>query len=380
MRCDPLEIASGWPHGLLPAMPRPREEGRTPRQALDDAIRPALTDGPCYVTFSGGRDSSAVLAAATALARREGLALPVPVTRVYPDLPDTQESEWQRLVIDHLGLREWVRIELRHGETDLLGDIARDALRTRGLLFPAPLQAHGVIFQRLGSGWILTGEGGDATLGARRGVAIALLRRRHVNATTIRYAIDASLPRPLQRAVTASLLRRKSHQVRWLKPAALRRHARLAASDIAAEPLTYPAGTWFITRLRSFAMIRHNQAAAAAEYGLRTVDPLLDHGFLAALARASGTFGFPSRTATMRALFADVLPAEVISRSTKAAFNEAHTGAQTKEFARTWDGSGVDHDLVDAERLRQVWLSDEPTMITGLLLHSAWLATVGADA
>ena len=77
-------------------MPPATDAARTPREALDDAIRPALVDGPCYVTFSGGRDSSAVLAAATALARREGHALPVPVTRVYPDLPDTDESDWQR--------------------------------------------------------------------------------------------------------------------------------------------------------------------------------------------------------------------------------------------------------------------------------------------
>jgi asparagine synthase (glutamine-hydrolysing) len=33
--------------------------------------------------------------------------------------------------------------------------------------------------------------------------------------------------------------------------------------------------------------------------------------------------------------------------------------------------------MVDVERLRTVWLSDEPTMATGVLLHSAWLATVG---
>ena len=107
---------------------RDLDRSGTPREALDDAIRSALVHGPCYVTFSGGRDSSAVLAAATALARREGHALPVPVTRIYPDLPDTDESDWQRAVIDHLGLTEWVRLELRDGESELLGPAARDAL------------------------------------------------------------------------------------------------------------------------------------------------------------------------------------------------------------------------------------------------------------
>jgi asparagine synthase (glutamine-hydrolysing) len=79
----------------------------------------------------------------------------------------------------------------------------------------------------------------------------------------------------------------------------------------------------------------------------------------------------------MHALFSDVLPRAVLGRTTKASFNHAHAGEATREFARTWDGTGVDEDLVDPEQLRSVWLSDEPTMATGVLLHSAWLAGAG---
>ena len=167
LRPAPLEVATGWVYGSMPATPPP-ETSAAPRAALDDVVRPSLVNGPCYVTFSGGRDSSAVLAAATALARREGHPLPVPVTRVYPDLPDTDESEWQRAVVDHLGLTEWVRLELRDGESDLLGRAARDALGSRGALWPPALQTHGVMFEQLRGGSLLTGEGGDAVLGARR--------------------------------------------------------------------------------------------------------------------------------------------------------------------------------------------------------------------
>jgi asparagine synthase (glutamine-hydrolysing) len=166
----------------------------------------------------------------------------------------------------------------------------------------------------------------------------------------------------------------KSVQSRWLRREALENHARRVAADEAAEPLRYDAGTWFITRRRSFATISHNHAAVAAEYELKARDPLLDSGFLAALARAGGALGYSSRTATMTALFSDVLPPVILTRSTKAWFNEAHTGPATRDFARSWDGSGVDHGLVDADRLRSVWLSDEPTMAAGMLLHSAWLA------
>ena len=374
LRPSPLEVATGWTYGSDPATPRPDTNG-TPRDALDDVIRSSLIDGPCYVSFSGGRDSSAVLAAATALARREGHALPVPVTRVYPDLPDTDESAWQRSVVDHLGLTDWVRLELRNGESDLLGDAARNALESRGVLWPPALQAHGVMFEHLREGSLLTGEGGDAVLGGRRITPMTALVRRPDKAL-VRYSVFATLPRRARQRIAHRILK-SSVQRRWLRPAAFERHVRLAAADACAEPLRYDSATWSITRRRSFATISHNHAAAAAEYRIRAMDPLLDHHFVAALARAGGPIGYRGRTATMLALFSDVLPQAVLRRTSKASFNRAHAGAATREFARTWDGSGIDEHLVDVERLRDVWLSDEPTMATGVLLHSAWLATVG---
>ncbi|MFC7494563.1 MULTISPECIES: asparagine synthase-related protein [unclassified Nocardioides] len=375
-RCTPLETATGWVYGRTTPPPLPGTR-RTPREALDDAIRPALLAGPCYVTFSGGRDSSAVLAAATALARREGHPLPIPVTRCYPDIPATDESRWQRMVIDHLGLSEWVRFELRKDESDLLGDTARAGLRTRGLLWPAPLQAHGFVFEQLHGGSLLTGEGGDAVFGARRITPLTVMRRRgKPSRALVGGAITSSLPRPLRRR-RAERRARTSAQSRWLTPAALERHARLVANDAAQEPLRYDEATWAIRWWRSFTTIRHNHTLAAAEFGITAHDPLIDAGFLAALARAGGVGGFLGRTSVMRALFSDVLPPEVVARQTKAAFNLVNRGEATTEFARSWDGSGVDHDLVDAERLREVWLSDRPTMATGLLLQQAWMASEG---
>jgi asparagine synthetase B (glutamine-hydrolysing) len=379
LRCDPLEVAAGWVYGRRPPTPLP-ESSYTPRQALDVAIRPALAAGPCFVTFSGGRDSSAVLAAATDLARREGFALPVPVTRVYPDLPSTDESTWQRAIVDHLGLTEWIRLELRHGESDLLGDAARAGLRARGLVWPPALHGHDVMFHHLRGGSLLTGEGGDVVLGARRGTPFTLLRNgRRPTQALLGHAAQALLPRVIRRKWVASMVA-MSVQSRWLRPEALKSHARRIAADEAAEPLRYDAGTWSITERRSFATISHNHSAVAAEYEIKARDPLLDAGFIAALARTGGAWGYNGRTATMRALFSDVLPPEILARSTKAWFNEAHTGPATRDFARSWDGSGVDHELVDADKLRSVWLSDEPTMAGGMLLHGAWLATEGLSS
>ena len=81
----------------------------SPREALERAILPALLRPPCLVSFSGGRDSAAVLAVATALARREGLPAPIPATNVFPAADDSDETAWQELIVRHLGLSEWVR-------------------------------------------------------------------------------------------------------------------------------------------------------------------------------------------------------------------------------------------------------------------------------
>lgn len=378
VRSTPFEVATGWIHGLLPATPLPLT-AQSPREALDDAIRPALINAPCHVTFSGGRDSSAVLAAATALARREGHLLPIPVTRVYPGIPDTDESKWQRMVMEHLDLREWIRFEFTRDDTDLLGEAAQKALHRRGVVWPPAIQTHGAMFHHLSGGSVMTGEGGDAVLGMRRGTALTLLRRgRSPSRPLLQSAATALMPRRVRQPIHDHSMRRVVDN-RWLQPSIFARHLRLTAADESHEPLRYDEGTWFITRRRFFAAATHNYSVAASDFGLQASDPLLDPGFLAALAHSGGGWGYNGRTATMRALFGDVLPEPVLSRSTKARFNSALTGGATMDFAASWDGSGVDPALVDVDKLRAMWLSDEPTMGAGLLLHSAWLATRGAS-
>lgn len=374
IRSTPLEVAAGWVYGSLPEVQWPTGTA-TPREALDDALRPALESPPCYVLFSGGRDSSAVLAAATALAQREGHAPPVPVTRVHPLVAETREDEWQQLVIGHLGLTEWVRLEYRHGETDLLGEPARSSLQRHGVLWPPALHTMAGTFSSLSPGSLLTGEGGDAVLGPHRVTPLTALRRgRRPSAPLLSLAAQSIAPGPVRR-----LLRRRamvrSGERSWLTKDALHEHRRLGAADESAEPLAFDAALAHLAGRRFLRVVTHNQAVAAAEHGLRSSEPLLDAGFLSALARAGGRWGFTGRTAAMRALFSDVLPDAVLARATKASFNQAYIGEQTRAFARDWDGTGVDPDLVDVAHLRDSWLSEEPTMATGQLLHEAWLAS-----
>ena len=134
---DPLEIHSGVVVGPRrgPGAAEPPDVREHPRAMLEALLLEALSQPPCTVLFSGGRDSSVMLAAAVHVARRHGLPEPVPLT-MRSDQPATWESEWQELTIRHLGLQEWQRLEVST-ELDTLGELATDTLRRFGVYWPS---------------------------------------------------------------------------------------------------------------------------------------------------------------------------------------------------------------------------------------------------
>lgn len=365
-------------HGRIPAPADAELASVDPLVALESAVLPAVAQSPCFVAFSGGRDSSAILAVATDLARRHGLPDPVPVTEFYPGAPESDESEWQELVMSHLKLRDCVRIEFPEGN-DLLGPEAQTSLVERGMIWPPALHIKPAVLKEIGqTGSLLTGEGGDEVLGRRRGAQVSRVWRR---------GLRRLRPRDLWAAGTAMAperLRRWRERVRrdeedlqpWLLPETRARHHRLIAADLASEPLS-TAGSleWLLTR-RVAAMAAHNYATMAAEFGLTMHEPLLEPGFVRALANTAGRWGFVSRTEAMRALFGDLLPDAILARRTKAYFNRAFMGEATRSFAQSWDGSGVDPELIDLEILRSEWLSDFPSAISTPLLQAAWLGSI----
>lgn len=316
---------------------------------------------------------------ATHVARREGLPEPIPVTERFPGLPEADEHQWQELVIEHLHLKDWLQID-RSTDVDLLGAAARSSLLERGELWPPTLHAKAKLLEGLGRGTLLTGEGGDEVFGPRRITPLLYMslrangpRRRDVWLSTGR----ALAPRVLRNA-EARAASRKGSTREWLRSDIRSRHARLAAADIASEPLRWDQSVLWLAGGRAAVEGRHNYQVLGQEFSLDVIDPLLDTAFLGALAGFGGRFGLRSRTAWMNCLFADVLPAAVLSRSSKARFNTAYFGPQSREFARSWDRGGVDSELVDTDRLRQEWLADRPAAMSASLLHAAWLMAQNA--
>src|ERR1700722_8932893 len=105
-----LDVAHGLPLGFDLATKPLKITRRTvgdPAKALEEALVPALERRPCLVSFSGGRDSSGLLALAAKVSRERGLALPVPATLIFPGDSAADESEWQAMVLAELKLPDW---------------------------------------------------------------------------------------------------------------------------------------------------------------------------------------------------------------------------------------------------------------------------------
>jgi asparagine synthetase B (glutamine-hydrolysing) len=371
-RLSRLEVACGLVFGEESAAPPLPPPAAPPRKALEDAVREALARPPCLVSFSGGRDSAAVLAVATHVARREGLEAPIPATNCFPDVAATDEEEWQERVVRHLGLGDWERISFTD-ELDCLGPVAREVLTRHGLQWPFNAYFHLPLLRRAVGGSLLTGVGGDEAFSPSQWVRTLLLlagatRPQPRDLLRVGFALS---PRP----VRASVLRRRIPKdvFPWLRDGARRSVERAAAAEAAGEPLRWRARLEWMRRLRHMEISVDSLDALAAGEGVAAHHPLSDLRFWAALASLPRKSRFHSRTDAMRMFFGDLLPDAVLARSTKATFDEAFWNRHSRAFAASWQGQGVDAELVDVEALRREWTSAAPSPRSYLLVQAAWL-------
>jgi asparagine synthase (glutamine-hydrolysing) len=362
-------------HGGAAGIRGADDAGLTPLAALEAAIVPALARPPCLVSFSGGRDSSGVLAAATLAARREGLDPPVPVTLRLRDAPLAEESDWQELVVGHLGLHDWERRELGD-EMERLGPFSVSVLRRHGVLYPPNTFLQIPMLEAARGGSLVSGFGGDELFAQWRwrNHADVLARRRRpaaLDGLRLAYAASPGALRNWRERRTPRLA-----ELVWLRPEAARQASRLEADARARQPRSWSRWVDWFARRRSVCSARWSLSLLAADAGTTLIHPLLEDGFLAALARGGGRLGFGDRTTGMRALFGDMLPEAVLTRETKARYSEVLWGRGTRDFAARWSGRSAD-GLVEPEVLRGEWLGPAPHDDSAMALHQAWLSEEG---
>ena len=372
-----LEVALGLAVGLdktVVPLRSVRGKAQKPVEALEAVLLRALERPPCLVSFSGGRDSSGLLAVAARVARDRGLDLPVPATLVFPGDEAAAEDEWQVAVLRELQLPDWQRFEISPGELDAVGPYATKALVRHGLLWPPNTHFHFPIIEKASGGTVVTGFGGDeiarASASARAERLLARQQRESFMSTiaAVGFAFAPTWVRELV------FERRSLVEVPWLTPVGRRAAREQDAHDDASVPFGFDRKLCdWVCRSRYFAVCQGSLSALAAGCDVELVSPFVAREVLVALAARGGIPGFGEREDFVRALFGGVLPPATITRRSKATFNGGLWTATALEFAREWSGEGVDHSLVDADSLRAHWLGGQPSAASATLLQEAWL-------
>lgn len=372
-----LDIASGYVLGEEPAAPPLPQTGPDlkVREAMAASVRAALERPPCLVSFSGGRDSSAILALAASVAREEGLPLPVAFTQRYPEAAETEESDWQQRVLEHLGLHEWVRQEFTD-ELDCVGPIATAALRRHGSFWPPNSHCLVPALEAAGAGSLVTGVGGDHLLipGRHARLAAVLARRERPGVRDLARLLFAVAPAPVR---AARRLREEGEEppCPWLRPGGNTAVLGGLAREAAGEPVRRSEWAAWIWRLRAIQVGLTGMEALAADRGTQLVHPFLDPFVVVAFGHWARRRAPRDRTDAMNALFADLLPVDVRERRTKAGFDEPFWNRHARELALTLTPEEVDSELVDGARAVELWTADDvvaPFRATALF-QSIWL-------
>ena len=119
--------------------------------ALEAALLPALSRSPCVVRSPAATRRSA----RDRHGRGQAGGPPVPgrASFHFPESPAAEETEWQELVVGHLGLDTWVRREITD-ELDFVGPLAQRAMLRHGLLWPANMHfVAAVAREATGGAW-----------------------------------------------------------------------------------------------------------------------------------------------------------------------------------------------------------------------------------
>jgi asparagine synthase (glutamine-hydrolysing) len=367
----PLDVASGLLFGVE-ERPRVPDRVPTPREALERTVLEALRRPPCIVTFSGGLDSSVVLAVASSVAHREGLELPIAATLRFPGRREADESSWQERVLDDVRVADWQRLELG-AELGVVGPVATAVLREHGLLWPFNAYVHVPLFDLARGGSVLTGFGGDELFLPSRWDRLAVLRSR-------RERPRAADVKRLALAVTPSRLRARvlchregGPRLDWLRPEAQAALTAAWASTEASAPIGRRARGMWRLGLRSIRTAARSLGALAASRDVTLVNPLTSTDVVAAFA-GDRSHADATRGDRLRGAVGELLPSALFDRRSKAGFNAALWGDEAAALAGDWSGEGVDLSLVDPDAVRAQWRREVVDGRTFTMLQAAWLS------
>jgi asparagine synthase (glutamine-hydrolysing) len=282
----------------------------------------------------------------------------VAATLRFPDIPASDESEWQERVIAAVPVSDWQRIDAG-AKLGVIGEVARPALLEHGLLWPFNAYVHLPIYELARGGAALTGVGGDELFASSRWDRL-----------TARRVALALAPARVREVV---LRRRFSLQLPWLSPWARAALAEAWARDAASEPRQRPARSVWRLRARSLRTTMRSLERLAMSCDTEPFHPFADEGVVRAFAAHAGPQD-ATRGDRLRGVAGSLLPPVVFDRRTKASFNAAFWTPETRAFAAEWNGEGVDAAMIDVAAVKSEWTADVPDGRTFTMLQAAWLS------
>ncbi len=365
-----VELALGMPLGVAADELSIPSCQRSPRQELERLIESyCRADRQIFVCFSGGRDSSAVLALAVQVARRRDMSPPIPVTLRFPGHPEADESAWQEMVVRHLGLDEWLVIE--RPDVDLLDPEITRLITSWGLFYPSQIGSYLPIVAAAAGGVLLTGEGGDESFGGWQFRAALHPMAWGPRSTAKSVAVAALRRGP---AATKQWYRQRTRPLPWLTPAGRTASVAVLGRRDEVEPISWRGYLGWAFARRSWNFARHTLDGVGAMSDCRIVHPLAEPTLLGSLIHTWSWRGPADRSDVMEAVVGDLLPTAVVERDDKAILASVFIGDRSRAFIEQWDGSGVDPEWVDPDALRAVWARRYPYVGSFNLLHQAWSA------
>lgn len=372
-----LDLSVGWLFGNEPR-PEPPEldPGSDPRQELEKVLLEHLRRGPVGVTFSGGRNTGAILAVAQQVARRHGLPEPVPLSLRFGVPTTSKDEEAQAAAVDALGLtRTWERIDLKD-RAELLGPHARAGLERHGLLFPANAYWVRPMAERLkevagdAPPTLLAGHGESELHSywpyARLHQVLAFKRRP--GRDDLRLAARAAIPHAIRSR--SERRRYRARAMPWLRPGV---PERLAAASEPVAWVRWDRTLRFLRARRCESATQRGYEELARDTGVRVAFPRLDDRYIGALIQFGGARGLGTRDELTERLFGDILPPALKGRNDKVFYGRVFFGPDTRAFAGRWSGDGLPEHLVDPGVLRRLWTSERYDWRTAALMQVAWL-------